>query len=82
MSKVSSTEIINQHYVRNYEQTRYHRNLDKLESENQKKIQEESRVLINRRLQIEVEKIRQYEKLHEKKLYEVLQKGCNIDAYI
>ena len=37
---------------------------------------------MNRRLQIEVEKIRQYEKLHEKKLYEVLQKGCNIDAYI
>jgi hypothetical protein len=82
MSKISSAELISQHYIRNYEQTRYHRNLHKFESENQKKIQEESRVLMNRRLQIEVEKIRQYEKLHEKKIYEVLQKGCNIDAYI
>ena len=36
MSKVSSAELISQHYIRNYEQTRYHRNLNKFESENQK----------------------------------------------
>jgi hypothetical protein len=81
MSKVSSTELINQHYVRNYEQTKYQRTLDKVESEKQKAIQEEARLLLHRLMQIEIEKLREYEKLHQQKLYEIHQKGSNIDAY-
>jgi hypothetical protein len=81
MSKVSSTELINQHYVRNYEQTKYQRTFDKVESEKQKAIQEEARLLLHRLMQIEIEKLQEYEKLHQKKLYEVHQKGSNIDAY-
>jgi hypothetical protein len=81
MSKVSSTELINQHYIRNYEQTKYHRDLIKVESEKQKAIDEESRLLLHRLMQIEIEKLHEYEKLQQKKLYEVNQKGSNIDAY-
>jgi hypothetical protein len=81
MSKVTSTELINQHYVRNYEQTKYHRDLIKIESEKQKAIDEESRLLLHRLMQIEIEKLQEYEKLHQNKLYAIHQKGSNIDAY-
>jgi len=82
MSKISSAELISQHYIRNYTQTKYHQNLNKLELEKQKEIQEETRLMLHRRMQIEIEKITEYEKLHQRKLYEVHQKGCNIDAYV
>jgi hypothetical protein len=81
MSKVSSTELINQHYIRNYEQTKYHRDLIKVESEKQKAIDEESRLLLHRQMQIEIEKLQEYEKLNQTKLYEIHLKGSNIDAY-
>jgi len=82
MSKVSSTAIVNQHYVRNYTEVKYHRNLTKLELEKQKLIQEETKLMLHHRMQIEIEKIKEYEKLHQRKLYSVSQRGCNIDAYI
>lgn len=81
MSKVSSTEIINQHYDRNYAQTIYQRTLDKVDSEKQKAIQEEARLNLHYKMQIEIEKLRKYDQLRQKKLYDIHIKGSNIDAY-
>jgi len=81
MSKVSSTEIINQHYDRNYAQTIYQRTLDKVDSEKQKAIQEEARLNLHYKMQIEIEKLREYDQLRQKKLYDIHIKGSNIDAY-
>jgi len=81
MSKVSSTEIINQHYDRNYAQTIYQRTLDKVDSEKQKAIQEEARLNLHYKMQIEIEKLRKYDQLRQKKLYDIHLKGSNIDAY-
>jgi len=81
MSKVSSTEIINQHYDRNYAQAKYQRTLDTVDSEKQKAIQEQARLTLHYKMQIEIEKLKEYEQLRQKKLYDIQLKGSNIDAY-
>ena len=81
MSKITSTEISNTLYNRKYGMIEYDRKLDRFENEKIKEATEQARRILAIRLMNEIEKIREYESIRQKKQFEIHQRGSNIDAY-
>lgn len=82
MSKITSTELINAAYNRKYAIVERDRKLDRLEDEKLKATVEIARRILAIQLMHEVEKIREYERIRQRKQFEIHQKGSTIDAYV
>jgi hypothetical protein len=82
MSKITSTEITNNLYNRKYGIIEYTRKLERFENEKLKEATEQARRILAIQLMKEIEKIREYESLRQKKQFESYQRGSNIDTYI
>ena len=82
MSKITSTEISNTLYNRKYGIIEYTRKLERFENEKLKEATEQARRILAIQLMKEIEKIREYESLRQKKQFESYQRGSNIDTYI
>jgi len=82
MSKITSTELINNLYDKKYGVIERDRKLDRFENEKLKAKTEEARHILAIQLMHEIQKIREYEIIRQKKRFEVHQKGLNIDAYV
>lgn len=82
MSKITSTEISNTLYNRKYGIIEYDRKLERFENEKLKEVTEQARRILAIQLMKEIEKIREYESIRQKKQFEIHQRGSNIDTYI
>jgi hypothetical protein len=82
MSKITSTEITNNLYNRKYGIIEYDRKLERFENEKLKEATEQARRILAIQLMKEIEKIREYERIRQKKQFEIHQRGSNIDTYI
>jgi hypothetical protein len=82
MSKITSTEISNTLYNRKYGIIEYDRKLERFENEKLKEATEQARRILAIQLMKEIEKIREYERIRQKKQFEIHQRGSNIDTYI
>jgi hypothetical protein len=82
MSKITSTEINNTLYNRKYGIIEYTRKLERFENEKLKEATEQARRILAIQLMKEIEKIREYESIRQKKQFEIHQRGSNIDTYI
>ena len=82
MSKITSTEITNNLYNRKYGIIEYDRKLERFENEKLKEATEQARRILAIQLMKEIEKIREYESIRQKKQFEIHQRGSNIDTYI
>ena len=82
MSKITSTELINNAYNRKYAIIEHDRKLDRLENEKLKDTAEAARRILAIQLMHEIQKIREYERIRQRKQFEVHQKGSTIDAYV
>jgi hypothetical protein len=82
MSKITSTEINNTLYNRKYGIIEYDRKLERFENEKLKEATEQARRILAIQLMKEIEKIREYERIRQKKQFEIHQRGSNIDTYI
>jgi hypothetical protein len=82
MSKITSTEITNNLYNRKYGIIEYTRKLERFENEKLKEATEQARRILAIQLMKEIEKIRGYESIRQKKQFEIHQRGSNIDTYI
>jgi|688.fasta_scaffold00069_55 hypothetical protein len=82
MSKITSTEITNNLYNRKYGIIEYTRKLERFENEKLKEATEQARRILAIQLMKEIEKIREYESIRQKKQFEIHQRGSNIDTYI
>jgi hypothetical protein len=82
MSKITSTEISNTLYNRKYGMIEYTRKLEIFENEKLKEVTEQARRILAIQLMKEIEKIREYERIRQKKQFEIHQRGSNIDTYI
>jgi hypothetical protein len=82
MSKITSTEINNTLYNRKYGIIEYTRKLERFENEKLKEATEQARRILAIQLMKEIEKIREYERIRQKKQFEIHQRGSNIDTYI
>ena len=82
MSKITSTEITNNLYNRKYGIIEYTRKLERFENEKLKEATEQARRILAIQLMKEIEKIREYERIRQKKQFEIHQRGSNIDTYI
>ena len=81
MSKITSTEISNTLYNRKYGIIEYTRKLERFENEKLKEATEQARRILAIQLMKEIEKIREYERIRQKKQFEIHQRGSNIDTY-
>jgi hypothetical protein len=81
MSKITSTEITNNLYNRKYGIIEYTRKLERFENEKLKEATEQARRILAIQLMKEIEKIREYERIRQKKQFEIHQRGSNIDTY-
>ena len=81
MSKITSTEINNTLYNRKYGIIEYDRKLERFENEKLKEATEQARRILVIQLMKEIEKIREYERIRQKKQFEIHQRGSNIDTY-
>jgi hypothetical protein len=81
MSKITSTEINNTLYNRKYGIIEYTRKLERFENEKLKEATEQARRILAIQLMKEIEKIREYESIRQKKQFEIHQRGSNIDTY-
>ena len=81
MSKITSTEISNTLYNRKYGMMEYDRKLVRFENEKLKEATEQAQRIRAIQLMKEIEKIREYESIRQKKQFEIHQRGSNIDAY-
>jgi hypothetical protein len=81
MSKITSTEINNTLYNRKYGIIEYDRKLERFENEKLKEATEQARRILAIQLMKEIEKIREYERIRQKKQFEIHQRGSNIDTY-
>jgi hypothetical protein len=81
MSKITSTEITNNLYNRKYGIIEYTRKLERFENEKLKEATEQARRILAIQLMKEIEKIREYESIRQKKQFEIHQRGSNIDTY-
>jgi hypothetical protein len=81
MSKITSTEITNNLYNRKYGIIEYDRKLERFENEKLKEATEQARRILAIQLMKEIEKIREYERIRQKKQFEIHQRGSNIDTY-
>lgn len=81
MSKITSTEISNTLYNRKYGIMEYDRKLVRFENEKLKEATEQAQRIHAIQLMKEIEKIREYESIRQKKQFENYQRGSNIDTY-
>jgi hypothetical protein len=81
MSKITSTEMSNALYNKKYGQIEYDRKLDRFENEKLKETSDQIRRILSIQLMHEIQKIREYERIRQRKQLEVHQKGSNVDTY-